>query len=124
MRELGRFDIGHKRADTVPRLQQALIGQPRQNPAQRRARDTEFCGQRFLAQFGAGRVIQQADARAQGLVEGLMAKVRVAHAASCALNPRSMSRHCESWARLTNSSGLCACAIEPGPQTTTDMPIS
>ena len=30
--------------------------------------------------------------------------------------------HCANWSSATNSSGLCACSMSPGPQTTAEIP--
>src|SRR6185295_10044771 len=44
----------------------------------------------------------------------------LAHKRSASLHRKAS--HCAIWSIATYSFGLCACAIEPGPQTTVGMP--
>ena len=69
--ELLDVDVGDDGSDAMHRADQPLGLEPGQHPADRRAADRELLGQLLLGEPGAGRVIEQADAIAERLVDAL-----------------------------------------------------
>ena len=114
--ELLDVDVGDDGADAVHRADQALGLEPGQHPADRRAADRELLGELLLGEPGAGRVVEQADAVAERLVDALGAsagrKPSAAGARSSAVipppSPRSGTGGC------ARSSG-CRRARRAGP---------
>src|SRR6185437_2119212 len=71
-------DIGDEGADAVPALQQPFDLEPREDAADRRAADAELLRQLLLGEPRIGRVVEEADAVADGVVDALEALARLA----------------------------------------------